>query len=622
MSNRTHAVLLVALALATYATGIVGEFVLDDRLIILTGSGIGDLWSFEDYPNRPVLLFTLSLNYALSGPEPAAFRLTNILIHACAALVLYGVVRRTLSLPRMGEVPPATARGLAFAVAALWMVHPINTHAVTYVWQRGESMMGLFFLGAIYATLRSAEGPRKGLWTGVAIVSCLLGFGTKETMVAVIPVLLLYDWILISGSLPAALRARWPIYAMFAAIVAVGALVVLPNTSTTRGSFSTWEYASSQPGVVLDYLRLSVAPYPLCFDWGIQPPESLLGVIPAAIVIFGLLALTVRQLLRRSWQGVGGAWFFLVLAPTSSFIAINDLMVEYRMYLPLVAVIAFAVAGGRALCARVGAPPKVVLAVALLVYGSLTALRNLDYRSEIDLWQSSIAVSPNNPRAHNSLVRPYLDAGEKELALHHAQTAFSIKEGFLTRWKLAQALDVNGKLDEALMHAEECAKIRNRDAKVQQQIGRLYLKKRQVGKGMEAYKRSVQLAPKNPSMRIEYAERCAAFNRMDEAEEQIRAALRLDPSRVGQLVASVMNGVTDRQSSNKRQLGLRIALLTVKATGGREADPLVALGRAYMALGKPREARVAFAEALRLPAVRANLSLKKQLERTMSKLPR
>ena len=324
MSNRTHAVLLVALALATYATGIVGEFVLDDRLIILTGSGIGDLWSFEDYPNRPVLLFTLSLNYALSGPEPAAFRLTNILIHACAALVLYGVVRRTLSLPRMGQVPPATARGLAFAVAALWMVHPINTHAVTYVWQRGESMMGLFFLGAIYATLRSAEGPRKGLWIGVAIVSCLLGFGTKETMVAVIPVLLLYDWILISGSLPAALRARWPIYAMFAAIVAVGALVVLPNTSTTRGSFSTWEYASSQPGVVLDYLRLSVAPYPLCFDWGIQPPESLLGVIPAAIVIFGLLALTVRQLLRRSWQGVGGAWFFLVLAPTSSFIAIND----------------------------------------------------------------------------------------------------------------------------------------------------------------------------------------------------------------------------------------------------------------------------------------------------------
>ena len=142
---------------------------------------------------------------------------------------------------------------------------------------------------------------------------------------------------------------------------AVGALVVLPNTSTTRGSFSTWEYASSQPGVVLDYLRLSAAPYPLCFDWGIQPPDSLLGVIPAAIVIFGLLALTVRQLLRRSWQGVCGAWFFLALAPTSSFIAINDLMVEYRMYLPLVAVIAFAVAGGRALCARVGAPPLSIL---------------------------------------------------------------------------------------------------------------------------------------------------------------------------------------------------------------------------------------------------------------------
>ena len=238
MSSRAHAFALIALAFGVYAFGMAAPFVLDDKVMIVTDPAIRDLWSFGSYPNRPVLMFTLSLNYALSGPDPVAFRITNIAIHAIAALLLYGVVRRTLRLPRVRSVAPDAVNGVAFAVAALWVVHPLNTQAVTYVWQRGESMMGLFFLGAIYATLRSAEGPRKGLWTGVAIVSCLLGFGTKETMVAVIPVLLLYDWVLISGTLRAALRARWPIYAMFAAVVAVGALVVLPNTSTPRGSFS------------------------------------------------------------------------------------------------------------------------------------------------------------------------------------------------------------------------------------------------------------------------------------------------------------------------------------------------------------------------------------------------
>ena len=82
MSSRVHGGLLVALAWGVYAIGIQAPFLLDDNVFITNPtSGIGDLWSFDDYRNRPVMMLSLSLNYAIAGAEPAAFRLVNILIH-------------------------------------------------------------------------------------------------------------------------------------------------------------------------------------------------------------------------------------------------------------------------------------------------------------------------------------------------------------------------------------------------------------------------------------------------------------------------------------------------------------------------------------------------------------
>ncbi|MEC7726053.1 MAG: glycosyltransferase family 39 protein, partial [Planctomycetota bacterium] len=498
MSGRTQAMILVALAFVSYATGISGPFLLDDNVFILTDKGIRDLWPFDGYRNRPVLMFTLSLNYALTGADPVTFRLTNIAIHACAALLLYGVVRRTLTLPRCGPMAPELARGIAFAVAAIWVVHPLNVTAVTYIWQRCESQMGLLFLGAIYSTLRAHESPQRRRWPLLTIACCLLGFGTKETMVTVIPVLLLYDWVLISGSLRGALLARLPLYSIFVAVILVGVFVVLPNSSTSRGDFKTWEYASSQPGVVLDYLRLAVTPYPLCFDWGLQPAEGGLDVALPSLALGALLAFTIRQLLKRSWQGVAGAAFFLVLAPTSSFIVINDLMCEYRMYLPLIAVIAFGVAGGRRLCARLEISTKPLLAVVIAILSGLSIARNWDFRSELSVWESTLDVQPDNWRAHLCLVQPNLEAGDKEGAMHHAQRAFDLRPDFESGWKLAQMLFETGDMQGALERCEACLKLRKRDPKAHQQMGRLCLKMNLRERAIKAFRKSVRLAPKNP----------------------------------------------------------------------------------------------------------------------------
>jgi hypothetical protein len=194
------AVAVLALAaLAAYGNTFRVPFLFDDGPAILENSGIRRLWPLggaiwpqskvSAVSGRPVANFTLALNYALSGTDVWSYHALNLLIHVLAGLTLFGVVRRTLVL--VGRVipnpPGAVSIGsirrvkdnapylsdagdgvwLAFAVALLWTLHPLQTEAVTYIVQRVESLMGLFYLLTLYCFIRGirvdgaeAGGPR------------------------------------------------------------------------------------------------------------------------------------------------------------------------------------------------------------------------------------------------------------------------------------------------------------------------------------------------------------------------------------------------------------------------------------------------------------------------------
>ena len=169
-----------------------------------------------------------------------------------------------------------------------------------------------------------------------------------------------------------------------------------------------WQYACSQPGVILHYLRLAVWPDTLCLDYWWPVAKTAGEILPGALVIGGLLAATVWALWRAPAWGFLGAWFFVILAPTSSIMPIVDLAFEHRMYLPLAAVAAAAVCGVFLLSRRL--PPRQVawaglalagLALAALAYR--TAQRNQDYENMTLMWNQVVALRPENGRALSNL---------------------------------------------------------------------------------------------------------------------------------------------------------------------------------------------------------------------------
>src|SRR5262249_25035110 len=155
------------------------------------------------------------------GLDVRGYHVVNIAIHLICGLLAFGVVRRTLELPRMRARFGGSSANLAGAAALLWVVHPLNSEVVDYLTEGTEPLMALFYLLTLYASMRAvgermaatgrawgaAAGDRaSGGWHGIAIVAAGLGMACKESMVTVPIVVALYDRVFVFDSLRDALR--------------------------------------------------------------------------------------------------------------------------------------------------------------------------------------------------------------------------------------------------------------------------------------------------------------------------------------------------------------------------------------------------------------------------------
>jgi tetratricopeptide (TPR) repeat protein len=396
-------------AIAVYSRTFSVPLIFDDNPAIVGNSTIRH-WSTAFWPpsnstasGRPILNLSLAINYAISGTAVWSYHALNLAIHVLSGLTLFGIVRRTL-VPRAGQA----AALIAFSAALLWTLHPLQTESVTYLVQRAESLMGLFYLLTLYGFIRGAEadGRPRRRWFALSVAACLLGMATKEVMVTAPLIVLLYDRTFVAGSFREAGRRRGGVHVALAATWLLLASLVASagwdrnGTSGFDVGITPWAYWLTQFEAVTRYLWLSVWPHPLVFEYGTFWVNRPMEVALYALVVVGLAVAVLVALWRRPVPGFLGAWFFVILAPTSVMPGRIQMIVEHRMYLPLAAVMTLVAMGIHAAVRR---QSWVVLAVLALGLGMLTARRNEDYRSELTIWSDTVAKRPNNELAHNSL---------------------------------------------------------------------------------------------------------------------------------------------------------------------------------------------------------------------------
>lgn len=440
LTPRTAALLVVVCTVVAYLNSLGGRFVMDDRCEIADNPAIRSLvppWRAmlggRNMPARPLPYLSFAVDHAVWGPGPFGYHVTNLVIHTCAALALFAFTRLTLLSPQLRGRFGEHANALAVCIAAIWAVHPLGTQAVTYVYQRLESMTGMLCLAALAAFAQAAATGWRPRWLVACVLASAAAMGSKETAV-VLPLLILgYDWLVLGEPAAALWRRRWFYACLFAGWSIIAAHMIAQRgmfQELRAGTHAPLAYALTQPRVILHYLRLAFWPVGLCFDIPIPVSTTWVQIVPSLVYLVALLAAVGYGVLRRhAWAWLGVA-FLLALAPTSSVMPVAALAAEHRMYLPLAAVVAAFVLGGYGVIGRcLAAGPHrdralrlaagaVAIIVAVLV--ALTQARNEVYATPGGIWLDVLRRQPQNTRALWNLAIDCEQLGEFDAALRYA----------------------------------------------------------------------------------------------------------------------------------------------------------------------------------------------------------
>jgi Flp pilus assembly protein TadD len=408
---------LAAIALALYAGGLGGPFVMDDAVAIERNPWIRSLWPptvplspprETPVAGRPIANASFALSYALGGLDPYGYRLFNLALHVACGGVLFALLRRTFAARGVGA-----PGGIALAASAIWLAHPLTSECVLYATQRTESLMALCYLLTLEGTSRAVLASRAGVrrrGAALAIVACAIGMASKESMVSAPVAALLYDAVFGAGSPRAALARRRGLYAGLATswLVLAALQVEGPRTLSTGldTGVSIGTYLAHQMQMLATYLARSLWPHPLVFDYGWPLPLAGSAVWREAIVVAVWVGGALALLWRRPAAGLPLVVGLMILAPSSSLVPIaTEVGAERRMYLPLAGFVALlALVGARGLAAWTGSPTRArrigALLATLLVcaLGAVTRARSHDYADAERLWRSVVQARPDQPR--------------------------------------------------------------------------------------------------------------------------------------------------------------------------------------------------------------------------------
>jgi tetratricopeptide (TPR) repeat protein len=301
----------------------------------------------------------------------------------------------------------------------------------------------------------------------------------------------------------------------------------------------------AQAEAVVHYLRLAFVPSPLVFlyDW---PLGTSLGAVAwQAALLAALVVLTVVGVARRYPASFLGAWFFLILAPSSSVLPIvTEVAAEHRMYLPLAAVIAAVVVGGFQLGRRWVLSPKVglgVAAVALVACAGVLAAearaRNRVYWSAESLWGDTVAKRPNDARARVAYGEALAGAGRLAGAEAQFRTAIGLApDDPAARVRMGAILAQQRRIDEAIPQLERAVALRPDDPDAHRFLAEIDAARGEEASAVRHLEQALATVPGDPRLMARLATLLAGsenplVRNVARARELAREAVRLTGGR-------------------------------------------------------------------------------------------
>lgn len=469
-------IIIFLLTLFAYSRTFNGEFQFDDDTSVIENPYVNGASKFSWHNlagsigngTRPFTTITFALNYKLGGLDVRWYHLTNFIIHIFNGALIFSLVLLTMRSPKLPARYTDRALSTALISTAIFLLHPVQTEAVSYISQRYESLASLFYLCSLLAYIearlagqqradsneqratsnlpwRASEQRAKryapsAMLYAVSIISGILAIYSKEIAITLPVVILLYDFYFLEDR-PFLRRVAGPGIFIGLALI-TGLLIIFGFSKSIDAGFSVraftpLEYLMTQFRVLTTYIRLIFLPVNLNLDYDFRISRSFFEVDTMLSFIFLFMLLASALLLFKRWR-LGSFfifWFFIILAPTSTIIPIIDPIFEHRIYLASagIFVIISDVLSKWLSMQKEGATYNrtaiCIVAILIVLLSVATFQRNRVWETKLSLWEDAAKKSPMKSRVHNNLGNCYM--------LHNKHF------GAIEEYKKAIALDSN-----------------------------------------------------------------------------------------------------------------------------------------------------------------------------------
>lgn len=552
-SQKNRIVFLIFLLVITvYANSLNNSFVWDDKALVTKNSLIKNWHNLPKFFTthlyygsghnsdfyRPFQQLSLFLDYSVWGLNPLGFHITNIILHALNAVLIYLFLEL---LFKRREIPLISA--------LLFAIHPIHTQAVTYIAGRADLLaLGFLLLAMLmFIKYRACENEKNKWYYLGTIVFFVFALLSRESAVVFPFLLLLYgvsfrrEWVS-----PAKFKSNFcgyiPFFLLLSIYIALRLTILdfMPlGSGLLGGRTNLYLRAITFPRIVFTYIRLLFFPLNLHMQYSTDFAVSFfrLPVFVSNVLLIFLLFAVVWLYKKSKLFFFAIAWFFLALLPHSNIIPLNAVVAEHWLYVPSIGFFILFSAGLVRLSELTTDNPAVrrkilifILVPILGTYSVLTVKRNTCWKDELTIYKDTLKYSPFNVRVRNNLGLVYKNMGEYEKAVKEFEKAIKLKHDYVRGYhnlgvvyfeqkKYEQAIGYYNKAieidpgyadsyaslggvyflqkryDEAIQECRKAITLRENNAEAYNNLGAVYSSRNEYNKATECFERAIEINP-------------------------------------------------------------------------------------------------------------------------------
>ncbi|MDP2912171.1 MAG: tetratricopeptide repeat protein [Candidatus Omnitrophota bacterium] len=457
---------------------------------VVENPGLTDI--FQHSKSRFLLFLTMGLNYYFGKYNVFGYHLINLIIHTLSSLLVFALSFIIFNSPRLMRLnlKPYSFM-LAFFSSMIFAIHPIQTQSVTYIWQRGESMAGMFYFLSIflYARFRLIQinggGKKLGwLFYMLCFVSMTLCSLTKETSMTLPAAILIYEICFLSkdmNELKSSLKYLIPILLFVLTPIMITKLESQSGTISIRFTEYYIPYYCAKIRMLIKSLLLMALPINQSleydFTWSISFTDLIL-TSGSLIILFSLIAICIFSFKRNPLISFAISWFYLTLSITT-LVFLEDIFFEHYLYLPLFAYSIIVPALSLSIVNNLNINRKwwvAFIVILVTLYSAATYNRNLVWKTGISLWEDAVKKSPYKPISHYTLGVYYLRAKRYEDASKEYSLALKLKPRYPEAYyRLGEYYSILGNAEKSIENYKIALQINPEFFEAYLNLGNVYL---------------------------------------------------------------------------------------------------------------------------------------------------